>query len=344
VTGPRLSVVVPAHVASDDLARCLHALLDSDLSREMWELIVVDDASSSHEVTRSAERADQVVSLSSPPSGPARARNEGAAVSRGDIIAFVDADVVVHPDAIRRLLAAFDDPSVSAAFGSYDDQPQHHGIVSRYRNLLHHRVHQVSAGSVESFWAGLGAVKKSALDEVGGFDSRTYRRPEMEDVELGYRLRDAGHAIMLDPHVLGTHLKRWTLAGMLVSDFTRRGLPWARLLLRRNMLLSPRGLSLGASERASAAFASLTAASFAAAASAWSAPLAIAGLLAFAMFCVVNAGLFRWLAGKGGILFAVVSVPLHLLYTLNAVASLLVGVASAFFSRRTAQERYTPRR
>jgi GT2 family glycosyltransferase len=164
----------------------------------------------------------------------------------------VDADVLVHPEALRLLLSAFDDPAIAAAFGSYDDAPVAQGVVSQYRNLLHHHVHQRNAGEVESFWAGLGAVRRSVFDVSGGFDEITYRRPEMEDVELGYRIRDAGHRIVLDPGVQGTHLKIWTLGGMLTSDFIRRGVPWARLLVRRGMLLHPKGLSLGAGERISA--------------------------------------------------------------------------------------------
>jgi GT2 family glycosyltransferase len=343
VTSPRLSVIVPAHAASDDFARCLDALHSSDLPKDDWELIVVDDASEAHAVTRSAAAADQVVSLEQPASGPARARNEGVAVARGGIVAFVDADVLVHRDALRLLLSAFDDPAVTAAFGSYDDQPEHQGITSQYRNLLHHRVHQRSAGRVESFWAGIGAVRRSAFDAAGGFDAETYRRPEMEDVELGYRLRDAGHVIVLDSRIQGTHLKRWTLPGMVASDFARRGIPWARLLARRKMLLSPRGLSLGTSERASAAFALMSFAAFVVALLARSTGAAVAGLASLALFLAANCGLLRWFARQRGFGFAIVAVPLHFIYSINAVVALAAGAASAIVSRRNAQGRYTRR-
>ena len=56
--------------------------------------------------------------------GPAVARNLGAGRARHDIIAFVDADVLVHPDAFTRMRAAFADPELTAVFGSYDDAPE----------------------------------------------------------------------------------------------------------------------------------------------------------------------------------------------------------------------------
>jgi glycosyltransferase involved in cell wall biosynthesis len=338
-----LSVVVPAHRSPRELARCIAALRASDLPAEQWELIVVDDASEDSDTTEAASAADRVVVLGSPPSGPARARNVGVAEATSGLVAFVDADVLVHPDALQRILRAFDDPLVAATFGSYDDEPAAPGVVSQFRNLLHHRVHQRNAGDVESFWAGIGAVRRTAFEEVGGFDENTFRRPEMEDVELGYRLRDAGYRIVLHPAIQGTHLKRWTLSGMLSSDFSRRGVPWARLLVERDMLLTPRGLSLGASERASAVV-SFTAAIAALAAVLVGSPyVAIAGALLFALFVTANIDLFSWFAARRGRAFAIAAVPLHFLYSVNAVAALLTGTVAAFLNRRNGRGRYRRR-
>ena len=54
---------------------------------------------------------------------------------------------------------------------------------------------------------------------VDGFDARRYPRPSIEDVELGGRLSGRGR-LVLDPALQGTHLKEWTLASMVVTDFT----------------------------------------------------------------------------------------------------------------------------
>ena len=84
----------------------------------------------------------------------------------------MDADVAVHADAFRRIRAAFTaDPGLTAVFGSYDDDPPALGAVSGFRNLLHYHVHQSSAGPAGTFWAGLGAVRRDAFAEAGGFDS-----------------------------------------------------------------------------------------------------------------------------------------------------------------------------
>src|SRR5207248_11244099 len=109
--------------------------------------------------------ADELVVVTEPAgAGPAEARNLGAARATGDVLVFVDSDVVVHPDALERMRAAFaGDETLTAVFGCYDDAPEADGVVSRFRNLLHHHVHRAAAGQADTFWAGLGAVRSRAF-------------------------------------------------------------------------------------------------------------------------------------------------------------------------------------
>jgi hypothetical protein len=112
---------------------------------------------------------------------------------------------------------------------------------------------------------------------------------------------------------------------MIISDFSRRGVPWARLLAARRMLTSPRGLSLGSSERLSAISAIASIASLVMAvlfgSVAWSIVLGIS----IAGFLAANRAFFGWLARANGARFAFASVPLHLLYSLVAVSALVWG-------------------
>ncbi len=178
---------------------------------------------------------DEVIVVDAPAGmGPAAARNAGVTRARGSIVVFVDSDVLVHPDVFTRIRAAFDaEPDLVAIFGSYDDVPSLHGVVSTFRNMLHHYVHQGSGGLATTFWAGLGAVRREAFVEVDGFDDWRFRSPSVEDIELGLRLATAGGLIRLDPAIQGTHLKRWTVRKMLLTDLLYRGMPWMELVLDR---------------------------------------------------------------------------------------------------------------
>ena len=166
-----LSVVMPAHNAASLLPRTLGALRNSDLARERFEIIVVDDGSSDETSLIAARYADTVVSLPGRPHGPAYARNRGFEVSRGDLIVFIDSDCVVHQDTLSRFLNRFtSEPDLGALFGSYDDKPTASGLMSQYRNLIHHHVHHRNAGDVETFWAGAGGVRREVFAEAGMYD------------------------------------------------------------------------------------------------------------------------------------------------------------------------------
>jgi hypothetical protein len=247
------------------------------------------------------------------------------------VLVFVDADVVVHPDAIRRIGRAFDaDPSLCALFGSYDAAPAAPGVVSRFRNLLHHHVHHAGAGPAATFWAGLGAVRRDAFLEVGGFDARRYPRPSIEDIDLGVRLAAAGEHIRLDPEILGTHLKRWTLAGMVRTDLLGRGVPWVGLMLRRGEV--PGTLNLGWRHRASAV-SSLAIVAALAGRRPRTAALAAAGLVA------LNRDFYALLWRRRGPAEAVAGVALHGLHHLTAIAAVPLGVAAHLAERRPAARR-----
>ena len=139
-----------------------------------------------------------------------------------------------HPDAFARIRAAFaGDRDLVAVFGSYDDRVVTTGVVAGFRNLLHHTVHQRSAGEAGSFWAGpRRGARATRSPRSSGFDARRYPRPSIEDVELGGRLAERGR-LVLDPALQGTHLKEWTLGSMVVTDFARRGVPWVALMADR---------------------------------------------------------------------------------------------------------------
>ncbi|MGH9661887.1 MAG: glycosyltransferase, partial [Bryobacteraceae bacterium] len=186
-----------------------------------------------------------------PRGGPARARNLGVAVARGDVILFLDSDVCVAPDTISRVRAAFDeDPALDALIGSYDDAPGSKDFLSQYKNLMHCFVHQTGRRVACTFWSGCGAIRRGVFLEYSGFDE-AYRRPAIEDIELGYRLMMGHRKVILDSDLVVKHLKRWTFWGLLRTDILDRGVPWTELILRDRSM--PNDLNIQLSQRVSVA-------------------------------------------------------------------------------------------
>ncbi|MGH2956604.1 MAG: glycosyltransferase family 2 protein [Solirubrobacterales bacterium] len=297
----RLSCVIPATDGPPTLARCIDAIRHAEGPPD--ELIVVTEPATA---------------------GPAAARNLGSLRATGEVLVFVDADVLVHADAFVRIRAAFErEPAMTALFGSYDDTPEAAGAVSGFRNLLHHHIHQEAGGAAGTFWAGLGAVRRDAFAATGGFDSE--RHPYyVEDIELGMRLTAEGARARLDPMLQGTHLKGWTLTQMVRSDYLGRGLPWARLLLRSRRL--PATLNLGWRHRLSA-LASVAGAVALALRRPRAAGIALLSLLA------LNARFYRLLWRRRGPSQAVASVGLHTLHHLTGVASAATVAIESLMAR-----------
>ena len=315
MTSLTCSVIVPARQCAQMLLQSLPAIRASTLPRDCWELIVVDDGSTDDTAEMAAGFADRVLRLAGGPLGPAAARNRGAEVARGTFLVFVDADVCIRPTVLAEFVNAFsEDDGIAAVFGAYDTEPRAPGLVSQYRNLLHHYVHLTNQGDADTFWAGCGAVRRSAFVSAGMFDEKRFPRPQIEDIELGYRLVAHGGRILLRPEIQGTHLKRWTLGRMLATDFKDRAVPWMLLLLGRGNAGRDGTLNIRHTEKILTALVGLALVGMVLAAA-----LVDARWLLLSLACIVcvvlgNLALLRWFAERRGVWFALAVIPLRLAF------------------------------
>jgi glycosyltransferase involved in cell wall biosynthesis len=250
----KISVIIPVHNAIGTLQPCLEAVMRS--SYPNFECLVVDDSSQDGSQAITKGFPVQFHQLKNGPTGPANARNYGAERATGDILVFIDADVVLYPDTIQKIADKFlEAPQYDALFGSYDESPGDGAFVSQYKNLTHHFVHQQADPEAETFWSGCGAIRREVFLEAGGFDARRFILPSIEDIELGGRLRKQGHRIIIDKDIEVKHLKRWTLKGMIKTDIFNRAIPWTVLIIQAHSL--PNTLNLKISQRISAILASI---------------------------------------------------------------------------------------
>jgi glycosyltransferase involved in cell wall biosynthesis len=315
---PTFSIIVPVHNGGSRFRMCLVSL--ADLDPPPTEIIVVADGETDGS-WRMAEEFGARISKIDTPSGPARARNVGAHTARGDILFFVDADVTMSQDALSRIAAAFqDNPELTAVFGSYDDEPFETNFLSQYKNLLHHHVHQTANREASTFWAACGAIRREVFLTMGGFDEG-YRRPSIEDIELGYRLKRAGHRIRLLKGLQATHLKRWNVWSLLKADFFYRALPWTRLILNEGQFIDD--LNVKISNRISVVLIYLL---FLASVGAWFMPW----LLVPTVFLVIgllalNWDLYRFLKDKRGLSFLLKAIPWHWLYFFYSGLAFCIG-------------------
>ena len=318
-----VALIVPVGGAAPAWRRCAASL--ARLEPPPGELVVVIDGPNAAQEMGAAELGAKVVVLDEQ-GGPARARNRGVEASRAGILLFIDSDIEVPPDLVAQVAELFPDGpegEPAAVFGSYDDAPGDPAFVSQYRNLQHHFVHQEGREEASTFWAGCGAVRRGAFEAVGGFDER-FAEPSIEDIELGARLRRAGHGIRLVKQLQVKHLKRWTLLGMLRTDLWRRAVPWTRLMLAEGELVNDLNVKTGDRVAVAAAFVALGAL-----ATAWVwPPLLGVGGVATCVWIALNRAFLDFLRRRRGIVFAVGALPLYWLYLLICGGGFGIGFAA----------------
>lgn len=311
------SLIVPAHRGGPMLEACLDSI--SRLDPAPRDVIVAVDGADPAVLAAATRRG--FTPVAGPAVGVSATRNAGVRAARGSRLVFADSDTLLPPDHLARLTSLWaQQPEAAALIGSYDDAPAAAGLVSRYRNLLHHYTHQHGAAEAQTFWAGCGAVRRDAFEAIGGFDE-TYRIPSVEDIELGYRLRRSGYRIRLAAAWQVKHLKRWRLRDLIVTDIGRRAIPWTRLLRREGRL--DNDLNIDHASRVNAALV-CAGGTLLLAGLLWR-PVLPAGAILLVAAIARNLPFYRFLARRGGWTLAVGAVPLHGLYFVGATVGFLLG-------------------
>jgi mycofactocin system glycosyltransferase len=244
---PTVSVVVPVKDRAEELARCLASVRRVGYPQDRVELVVVDDGSrdATAEVARSLGAT--VVASGGRGRGPAAARNRGAAVARGEILAFLDSDCTASEAWLAELAGAFEDPEVVAVGGRVAGMHAT-SALDRYEaemsSLSLGPRDRAGQGGTDTFYLPSCnlLVRRTAFAASGGF------REELrvgEDVDLTWRLRDQGGKVVYAPRGRIFHAHRNRLGAFLRRRFeygTSEGLLHVLHPERRKRMLLPRAL------------------------------------------------------------------------------------------------------
>jgi len=317
---PLISIITPVYNGGYAFVCCLLAIERSQFTD--YEFIVVDDGSTD-ESAEVAQKFGAKILRTNGRQGPGAARNLGAEAATGKYLCFIDADCEICHDAITLLAHTLQSkPEIDALFGSYDDAPKATNFMAQYKNLMHHYVHQQGNGDASTFWAGFGVVRRSIFLELGGFDTKRFPRPSIEDIELGYRLKESGANIYLAKNLQVKHHKAWKLLGLVKTDVFDRGIPWTKLLLS-NKSNVVNDLNLQTSSRISVvATYSLV---FCLAVSLLNFWAIIPSLMFAILLLYLNWNVYCFFYQKRGLFFALKVIPAHWLYYFYGGLSFVLG-------------------
>jgi len=219
---PLVSVIIPTHNRSDALARTLFELANQQFDKP-WEAIVVNN--------RCTDDTDEVVRRQSFPvplqvvhredrAGPAAARNAGAAVAVGDYLLFMDNDILVGPDFVKRHLNALVSYSGCWIVGQIINLPeQERTPLGQFRRAL--SPYDPPDGPAREAKGVTGqslSLPRTDFERLNGFDE-SFNIASVEDIELAVRAWRLGIKILYIPHIIGVH-NDW--AGFTIRDYCQR--------------------------------------------------------------------------------------------------------------------------
>ena len=313
----QISVIMPVYNGAEFIPQSLPPLVEMMYRGEILEVIVVDDGSTDGSKQMAESMGAKVLS-SGGRLGPGGARNQAANSALGDILWFVDADVVVHSDAARRLGIGFDVEQIVAVFGSYDSNPPARNFFSQYKNLVHHYYHNRAKDEAHTFWSGCGAVRRAAFLNCGGFDVERYQYPSIEDIELGHRMIKAGGRIRLLRDLQCTHLKVWRFWNLIHTEIFRRAIPWSRLIVTSGEGI-PNDLNVGVAEQARAVLAGTLFLAILVSLAGYISPIWV--LFLGLLVLLANREITAFFNRRGGFLFALCAIFFHQIYYLYSASA-----------------------
>jgi glycosyltransferase involved in cell wall biosynthesis len=222
---PRISVIVCTRNGDHTLPACLESLMAQDYPD--YEVIVIDDGSrdATAELTR---RFGQVRYRHQEHAGLSVARNLGADLATGSIIAYTDDDCMAHPGWLRHLSHAFEDAAVVAAGGPNIPPPPRNRVERVVAAAPGAPAHVLLSDTEAEHLPGCNlAIRKDALGRIGGF--RAEFTAAGDDVDVCWRLREQG-VLRFVPGAMVWHHRRFTVKAYLNQQ---RGYGHAEALLMK---------------------------------------------------------------------------------------------------------------
>jgi glycosyltransferase involved in cell wall biosynthesis len=320
-----ISIVIPTYNAS----RFMPGLMDSIFNQAVdnMEVVIVDDCSTDNTVEIAKKYPVRVIQMESN-AGPAKARNTGVKEAEGDIIFFLDSDVIVLDGTISEVEDYFrNNPDAKCIIGICATEPLNRGFVPAYMAMFEY-IHLIGQqyDRVSVFAPRCGAIKKDFFLEVGGYDEN-YRGADVEDFELARRINKSD-CIILNPKLLVRH--QFADFRQALKIYFKRTVMWIHLFFREKQLdnAGPTSPSNGiAAVCAFLSFLSLILMPFAPDA-------AYLFLILIVIYLFSNVKWWSFMRREAGLPFAMRALLLNYVLGIEIMISAMYGVLSYPFSRK----------
>lgn len=301
----KITIVIPVYNAGKTLQECLSAIYRSSYSAH--EVIVVDDYSTDESVQIASKFPCRILKLEAN-SGAGIARNKGAESATGNVICFLDSDVVLPEDALSYIIESFGQKAdTSGVIGLLSNKIRYKDLCSRYKNSYMHYTYMKLPVDVAVFYTSIASIKKDVFMACNGFDEN-YKSASIEDLEFGQRVVSRGYKLRLNKNIQVEHIRHYSLKELLKTGIIRtEGIIKIRLRERskkgRVNNTKTRYVTSSRSFMIGIAFAYLFLLSLAIGILTWTIPLLIFAFALYFSILIINFGFLNFLRKSHGNLF-----------------------------------------
>jgi glycosyltransferase involved in cell wall biosynthesis len=225
---PFVSIVIPVKNGGAVLDSCLRAIKRSYYKHS--EVIVVDDHSTDNTVAIARSHGCAVYETAEG-AGANNARNFGARQAKGDVLVFLDSDIVIARETILGIVETLQDEGLDAVVGIYTAKHRHESFVSQYKNLWVRYSYIKSTPAIDWLFGAISGIKRPAFEKMGGFNVALMAHHGHDDIELGKRFAQSNLSIALNMDIEVEHLKQYTVWSFIKNEY-HRSLGFAELSVR----------------------------------------------------------------------------------------------------------------
>ena len=211
-----ISVIIPVYNSSQTLKKCLDAVFDNNF--ENFEVIVVSDNSLDNSVDISKNYNFKIIELEKN-RGPAFARNTGANSASGDILLFIDSDVIIKNNAMLHVDKIIKSDEKKIVQGIYSHEPNYKNMATQYQQSFYcYFTFNTKDNYSDTLISMCFAIKKNIFQKLNGFNTKI-RKATAEDEEFGYVLIERGYKIFITKELNVEHKVNYSLVKFIERNF-----------------------------------------------------------------------------------------------------------------------------
>lgn len=220
IDSEKIRIVIPTYNAKETICECVQSIYNSVLYFDHWEIIVVDNGNNIN-LKKTLQNYPVKIIIRKEKSSAAYARNEGAKGFKEGILVFIDSDVIIEKNCLKKLTEPILTKKCDVTIGNYSQNIQGLTFAQKYKQLYINYIYSRKQQQIKNeFWTAISALNANVFHKLNGFN-QNFNKKNSEDTEFGIRLSQNGFQVVAVNEAFGIHKHLYTIKKIIINDFRK---------------------------------------------------------------------------------------------------------------------------